>query len=244
MKYRSGQALLQPHVLAHGRLSLDALPEQEAAAESINATPLKYVRLTSITQDVITQAALNDQGSEAPVHALLLLEAIEAITHRDLKKAVLFSAIAVEVLAQTQIRDAYERLKLSSPNPSEMRFIDVQPKKGTTTIREDPVFELLMGRAKGQAERLFHEVALYVLGRSMHTEDLSLYELNTKLRDMRNRIAHKDLKGKSSKLCLEDATLALDCANRTFRWFNAEDYPLPEEVAQVSGKPSQTSKFL
>jgi len=150
--------------------------------------------------------------STFPVYSTLLLDSIDGIGNCDFRKAILFAAMAVEILASSKLEDAYSASKQEHQ-----------------AAPDDPVYGLLKKRAN--AKNLVHEVSLYLLGRSLLLEDKTLYDGYLKLKRTRDKIAHTGevVSGKPTfSLSRNGSIEAVRIAVRVLEWFGEEGgYAIP-----------------
>jgi hypothetical protein len=182
-----------------------ALPQQVAAVvhqkPGASSTPIAVARddfsrlmvrnyrmPTALTEDHVRQVAAMAADFAVPVHAEVLLDALEAHVEEDFRKALLYGAIAVE---------AYARLRLEDQAALNVAHADARhraaslPVAGRKLLTKDPVADfLLQGDSFG---RLLHEAPLYISGRSLLLEKPDTYREVLRLYATRNKIAHLGL---------------------------------------------------
>jgi hypothetical protein len=223
--------------LVHGYFEMDKLPTFQAGILAPEGyTVQRYWFATAITAEHLRAAALSLEAV-SPTHELLLLDAIAAHRGSDYRKAVLYAAMSAEVVFGTVIDEAYQQIVASGNDP---RFrIIVLPLAGGKSIQKDPIYEKL--RARSDFNALIHELALYILGRSLLMEDQGLYQSAKRLYHTRNKLAHigelpEDDANPLYTLDSKGALAAIATSVLLLKWLGQPaDFPLPE-IAFVSGK--------
>jgi hypothetical protein len=155
-----------------------------------------------------------------PVFDTLLTDASRAGLEADYRHAILYAAMAVEVLARVHLDELYEQL-LASPRPGNaFRVHDVSMSNGQLK-RTDPVYDVVANGT--DFKRLLHERPLYLLGRSLLVEKKPLFDLATRLYQTWNKIVHEGEPPETATHCLpldrDGASQALRCASSVFAWF-------------------------
>lgn len=176
-----------------------------------------YVIPTAVTERHVQQVAKMDALSPVPLHAEVLLDALEGQVEEDYRKALLYAAIAVEVFVHERLEEAYhQNLTQLSSRHRAIRF----PLAGGRETIKDPVYELLI--QSDNFPRCLHEIPLYVLGRSFLDERKSEYQSALRLYTTRNKIAHQGAPPSDEKyfpLTYQGATDGLRSAISTLAWF-------------------------
>jgi hypothetical protein len=186
---------------------------------------------TSVTEKHLTSL---DTITTLNIHEELLVDAIEAFESDDLRKSLLFAAMACEAMAQHVLRLEYDRA-LAATLPDASRRVHEVAVAGGRTQRLDPVFELLM---QGEHfRRLVHEAPLYMLRRSLLLDDKPLFDRMMKLYKTRNRLAHGghvEPRAEAYALTIADARDALGAAISAFFWFGERGgYVLPSGMMKI-----------
>ena len=182
----------------------------------------------------ITVAAIEATGHlaptfQVPVYDTLLLDAIEAAESQDYRRSILYAAVAVETMANVKLEEEHRRLMTDPSKAARVRSVELATAGSEEKVPEDPVFEYLSSR---RAFRLrLHQMAAYVLGRSMLTENPTLYQDALRLYATRNQIVHQGavVEGPNVLTIDRDGMIrALKCAVKLFEWFGVTDkYTLP-----------------
>lgn len=163
---------------------------------------------------------------DQPVYAELALDAMAAWKH-DPRKAILFSAFAIEQMARANLDAAYDRARAKpGKEPGQWRWV-TRATSGSQTEVRDPVFERLRSNARRNIEVLLVEMPLYVWGRSLLDDDKRLYDMVIRLQDTRNALTHVGEPSDRERLITLDsqgAYLAVATADRAFWWFQEVNY--------------------
>lgn len=189
-------------------------------------------------RDYMVQGALTDEhlrslgdlvaDFEVPIPADVMIDALDAQLDSDWRKTILYSAIAMESLASTVLDGAY-RAALSAKGPSHRVVTTIA--SGGSIVTKDPVYEMLSsGDSFG---RLLHERPLYLLGRSLMSDDQDLYRRALTVYKTRNKIAHKGLQPEDEAhlhLSREGALEALKVSIAVFAWFGDKGPFVPFET--------------
>jgi hypothetical protein len=229
MRYTSKQATLPawPNLV---RVSeVDALPEI-----GFPAGGLKDARVRDYLLDApVTLVSVREAGSLAsefrpPVYDTLFLDATLALRNQNYRTAILYAAISIEALASTLIAEEHERLISATPPSDTIRHIVVL-QAGGRIERIDPIYRHLTNSTNFRV--LLLELPLYVLRRSLFSEDRALYDRALCLYRTRNNLAHRghtDEQADVLPLSHAGAVEALECAAGVFAWFGAgENYAIP-----------------
>lgn len=182
-----------------------------------NAIVRSYFMATALTEEHMEQVAGMSADFAVPVHADVLLDALEAHIEEDFRKALLYAAIAVEAFARVQLET------MSGDNVVRAgvchRIISL-PQAGGANVRKDPISDLLF---EGDSfSRLLHETPLYVLGRSLLVDRPDTYRKALRLYTTRNKIAHlgaPPIDEKHFAATLAGSTEALAAAVDAVEWF-------------------------
>ncbi len=219
------------------------LPDRRVPVPSrLRRAVAKSIVETAVTRTHIESACSRSPGFSAPIFDTLLLDAISAHASHDYRKSILYSAIAVESAASIVLEETFENyIKLS--NSQNWRVIEI-PQSGGKTIRKDPIWSYL--RKRENANSLFHEGALYVLGRSLMLENHPFYQFMERLRSTRNKIVHlgeppEQDSGEYLSIDQQGSSDALNCANEVLNWLGVgNEYKLHESgMVEVSNVPTK-----
>lgn len=170
-----------------------------------------------------------------PVYSELLLDSIEALASSDLKKSILYAAIAAETVAATILDRHYKNILLSQSNCSaQYRVVDLT----TSDIKSkwcDPVYDALVGTSsRNQMRKLLHERPLYLLSKSLLIENKTLYDSIISLYKERNKIAHLgivEMNGESRSHTLEKRASTIRDVSRLFEWYGESGrYPVLDKM--------------
>jgi hypothetical protein len=192
-------------------------------------TVQKYWFGTAITAEHIRKAGLSLEVVPPP-QEVLLLDSIAAYRGGDYRTAILYAAMSAEVVFGSVIDEAYGQI-VASGNDARFRTI-VLPQAGGKLVKKDPVYEKLRGRS--DFDVLIHELSLYILGRSLLTEDEVLYQSAKRLYRTRNRLAHLGGLPDSDASLLyaldsKGALAAIETAVSLFKWLRLPaDFASPE----------------
>lgn len=189
-------------------------------------------------RDYIVQQALTDQhldklsrlpsDFEAPIPSDVMIDALDAHLDSDWRKTILYSAIAMESFASTMLDEAYQTALLAKDRSHRVTTVVVS---GGSTATKDPVYDALSsGDSFG---RLLHERPLYLLGRSLMSDDQDLYRRALTVYKTRNKIAHKGLQPEDEAhlpFSREGALEALKVSIAVFAWFGDKRPFVPFET--------------
>lgn len=191
----------------------------------------KYRGRTAISAQMLKRAAKATNSLIVPVSHSVLMDAVEALRVSDYRKAILYSAIAMESMASEVLDNQYKRLLSKRTQVSPYRVIELTESAGRT-VKKDPVYKQL--EAKDDFAFLLHVRPLYLLKKSLLCDNAELYQSALKVYKTRNGIVHKglpmDTSGKLLSLTREGATEALQCTLGVFDWFGEDisSYALPD----------------
>jgi hypothetical protein len=168
---------------------------------------------------MVVKAGALTNDFQPPVYEGVLLDAMKAMKERDPRGAMLYSAIAVEVMVGTILDTEHEKLLSSTPVATHIRVVESQ--EGRTKGKlEDPVYNCI--RDRGKFLEYLHELPLYVLGRSLKLEHPELFNQARKLYQTRNSLAHRGAPcGGKDQFSIDAYGVvdALKCATEVFAWF-------------------------
>ena len=155
-----------------------------------------------------------------PMYAEILFDAIDADAVGDHRKAILYSAIAVESMAATRIDEMHELAWRDSD--AGLRRVAIRTGTGDS-VEKDPVFDRLRKDSERNFRLLLHELPLYILRRSLLLEDDHLHRDLMTLRSTRNDLVHSGTVEPHARLPVDrhGAKQALDSAIRAYEWFGA-----------------------
>jgi hypothetical protein len=187
---------------------------------------------TALTMDMVVAAGELPAEFEAPVYETTLLDAFKAVKDNDYRSALLYSAMAVEVMVGTVVDEEHQRMLASTPVNPHIRA--VRQGDGESKVElHDPVYEYL--RKIARFPELLHELPLYVLQRSLKLDLPDVYSQARKLYQTRNSLAHHGDVSKDNNLLpldLYGAIDALKCVTKVFAWFGVPgNWPIPFEQA-------------
>jgi hypothetical protein len=229
LRCASKQADLANDFTSWDDLEVEELPEINIPKPTISSIK-SYIVDTAITWKSIEVADNTLRDDSLAVYTPLLLDAIKAYLDRDYRRAILYSAISVETMASVKLDEAYQSLLHEGDSKGEIRLISI-PQRGGGNVVKDPIYEYLSNKA--DFKQLIHERPLYLLRRSLLTENEQLYRKALKLYSTRNKIVHKgDLTNNQNssyfEISMAGAIEAIKCAAKLFEWFDIKEiYPLP-----------------
>lgn len=207
----------------------------------------QYDLETAITLQKIVLADRNRGLDQPHVSNDLLLDAIQALTERDFRRSLLYSAIAMESYASEQMEKSYQAILEGDTSPSPMRVVSIPIQEGISQ-RKDPVYSFL-AENKREFRTLLHEMPLYLLGRSLMVDDQPLYQQAHRLYKTRNKIVHSGEIAESDVteygFSSPDARAAIQTALDVCTWFGWEErYYLPggEERIRLDS-PTDDTRF-
>ena len=190
---------------------------------------------TALDDAAIRRAHELRTDAAAPLYHELLLDALQACEARRHREAILYSAIAVESLAQYELTTAYDATLVATPPPPHMNILNFALANGQAA-KKDPIFSLLI--ESDNFGRLLHEAPLYLMRRSLLNEVPDLFRKAKSLYSTRNRLSHGQAvePGDESRLQIdsEGATAAVQIAVDVFAWFGQTGYYIPDHrVVQI-----------
>jgi hypothetical protein len=137
--------------------------------------------------------------------------------------------MSAEIAFGSKIDEAYANI-LSTPNDDRFRVIK-RPVAGGTSVSKDPIYEKL--RSRDDFKVLLNELALYVLRRSLLSENEPLYLRAIRMYNTRNQLAHTgelDDADSNKTFALDQAgsMAVLQTALDLFSWLGTRtDFQLP-----------------
>lgn len=239
LRHFTGQATLpKPEsVIALTQQSIEEIPAFIPPSGALKVSVQEYLWRTAVTSEHVRRAAAYSGIFAAPTHEALFLDAVEAHTGKDYRKAILYAAMSAEIALGTKIDAAYANILTTQPDE---RFRVIQrPRHGATPVYKDPIYEKLRPRADFKV--LINELALYVLRRSLISENEDLYVRALRMYNTRNQLAHAGELDESSldkayRLAPKGSMLVLKTAIDLFAWLGERaDFSLPT-IAFVSSK--------
>ncbi len=219
LRFSTGQARLGTSIVGHqlqpDDVQLELLSVDDESAPV--AHPVRHVEFSGVTFELLTEALRQNPTLAVPLYSEVLLDAIEASFVSDPRKAILYSAIAVEVMASTRIQEAFDQA--SAGMPDSLRLIEID-QSGGRRIRKDPIFDELQKTSQRNFKFLLHELPLYVERHSVMLEDASLYRELLLLHTTRNDLVHRASLEEGDRLPLDHNGMhrALDAVVAAFRW--------------------------
>jgi len=174
-----------------------------------------------------------------PVHAEVLLDAIEAHVASDFKKCILFAAIAAETMVTTVLENAYAAILGSTVTSPQHRVVEIT-EPGGERRRLDPIFKMLAdNRSSYQIRRLVHEASLYTLGKSLMIDEKKLYDEILEMFKTRHQIAHTggtDIDNAGWGGNFRGTASALRSVERLFEWYGEPGpYPVLDDGMTLRG---------
>lgn len=170
----------------------------------------------AVTHEHLGELSTISADFSIPVHVDVLLDALEAHVEHDYRRAILYSALAVETFALDDLDKAYSDVLVNRDISHRVQEI---PGPGGLKVVKDPIYDAIS--AGDNFARLLHERPLYLKNRSLLEEDDKLYRRALSVYGTRNKIAHKGTPPNDPKhLPLSDsgAVEALETAIAVFRW--------------------------
>lgn len=207
------------------------MPAFPTASKQGNVMLPAYELDTAITADSLLLADGLPSTESISIYDSLILDSIQALLERDYRRALLYSAIAMETYASTVLEDSYSNSLNVDPSPPNLRITNFTIAGGNTQ-KKDPVFAYLTERSRTEFTLLLHEIPLYLSGRSLLVDDEPLYQKAVRLYKTRNRIVHRGFVPEEDtnlfNLISSDAKIGLQTALDVCYWFGmSEAYALP-----------------
>lgn len=229
-----------PRQIGFGRIAeIDLLSSQSLPLPSgkERAAITGFSIEAAMTAEKIVELVGLDPRFEPPIYSTLLLDAIEAHATGDLKKSVLYAAIAAETLADSKLSAAYDRIcSQDTPDPG-FRVVSFPTSQGPSE-RKDPVYEALAKSNSGHGmRRLMHELPLYLLGKSLLLDNQPVYDGILELYKQRNEIAHRGgarIDGAGFFSFYRPVAQSLRHVARLFEWYGEPGcYPILDQQVQL-----------
>jgi hypothetical protein len=227
IRVASRQASLLDRVVFTANYSASRLPSLVQPQPSLRRGELfgSYRIKTALTFDLVRRVSHQDKLADYHLYDEILLDALNAHESSDYRQAILYAAIAMESLASSVLEQKYSEILAKSKPPSHVNILTSPLPRGEVW-RGDPIYRLLT--KTDNFTRLLHEAPLYLLRRSMRSEDEGLYQSCERLYGQRNRLGHgKPLKPEDLPLDRNGALEALKVAIRAFQWFGSEGFHAP-----------------
>lgn len=238
----SGIASISSHLPESARMVPPARPRFPDTALGGNPEKVSiqdYIAFNAISPDVLRRACEPLSDFSVPVYAELLLGAIDAQIEGDHRKAILYSAIAVEAMTGTVLDQHYERALRERKDDNQIRVRVVPLPRGESKLR-DPVFEFISASTSGDfSARRLDVLPLYLLGRSLLVDLPTVYRDCVKLFRTRNKIAHLGQPNRDDEKLLSlnrsGGIAALETACQVFEWFGVGgEYIVPRGLVRLS----------
>jgi hypothetical protein len=205
-------------VIATEQAEIDDLPEPSGPPSTVVNLRSDLVR-TAVRFDELTQ---NGSTGTARLSDDLLIDSIHAFYRGEHRTAILYSAFAVESIANEKLEAEYERLKSLDPSSrARVRLLRIRVSR-TVEQLTDPIYAALVNSKRFGI--LLHEAPLYLLGKSLLDEQKVLYDRGTRLYNTRNKIVHgqeANARGELLSLDRAGASEAVTAAILIFQWFGA-----------------------
>ena len=245
LRYRSGQAEMPISLMVTMYSNIDGLPDHilpTASTTSQMEIMRKYTVDTAVDMEDV-RTAMATMGDEiVSICYTMLFEAMIAAAGSDHRKAILYTAIALESMANIKLDEAYAAAKQLNPFPQHLRLRTIQLGGGNTEV-QDQVYSRLL-TTKEDFAQLLHVRPLYLLGRSLKFDNEELYMQAVNLYLTRNKLAHSGELPAGNQdllpLTRDGAESALEIAIKVFRWFGegaalAVPKMEPYRVARLEG---------
>ena len=219
LRYASRQFAipLQVSALTTDDTGASAAAETEADRDLSRMFVRNYHIPTAVSEVHLRSVASFEPDFSIPVHAEVLLDALEAHVDQDYRKALLYGTIAVEAFARRQLENA---ASLNLDRSDARHRVSSFPVAGGGRVSKDPISDLLL--ESDNFPRLLHEAPLYILGRSLLLEKPETYRDVRRLYSTRNKIAHVGTPpsdGKYFAATKEDSTAALSAVVDAVAWY-------------------------
>ncbi|HEY1697863.1 MAG TPA: hypothetical protein VGG39_37135 [Polyangiaceae bacterium] len=226
LRQASGQASMPLDAMA--TVTPQPAPNYDASVRLDGATIPGASFRTDLLDTAVTPASLevfSACSAEPRIHVDVMLDAVHALVEGDIRKAILYSAIAVESLARASAAEGYDKI-IASPATPRHRVVDI-PTAGGSVVRKDPIFENL----GDDFVDYLHVRPLYLSGRSLQLEEPETYRRTMMLKNTRNGLAHVGNSEPDSRclpLTREGANDALRTAADVLRWLGDDHrYVIP-----------------
>ena len=170
-----------------------------------------YRLQTAITMKHVKQADSNLVNGYFPIHGMTLLDALLAFLDRDDRRAIIYAAISVELIAEKKIYEAGNpKTKGPSQESTVKRLLHRQSLEvlGRSLLQDNPPLYQMIEKLYRTRNKLVHE------GQVPASDELFQIE------SIEARVLGKD------------ALFAIRYANEVFKWFGEEDdfIPMPGHI--------------
>ena len=182
----------------------------------------KYWFGVSVTDEHIRAAAEQPEDFQPDIYETLFLDAISAHLASDFRTSVLYAAMSMEV-AFGAVLDAHYAKIIAGPRDDRYRVIRIPIAGGQEAVK-DPIFERLK-RDRESFSCKVHELSLYVIGKSLMTDDQPLYTQARNLYETRNKLVHSGIVAESADLFPLDqqgSFKALETVKKVLSWLNVD----------------------
>jgi hypothetical protein len=182
----------------------------------------KYWFGIAVTDEHIKTAAERTDEFEPNVFETLFLDAIAAHRVSDFRSSVLYAAMSMEVALGTVIDAQYAKI-IAGPHDDRYRVIRLTIAGGQEVVK-DPVFEKLRREGENFPSKI-HELSLYVMGKSLLTEDEPLFLQARNLYTTRNKLVHSGVVVESADLLPLDqrgSLKALETVKKVLVWLDVD----------------------
>jgi hypothetical protein len=176
----------------------------------------EYLIRTAVTLETLRSALALPGDYQVPLASEIMLDALEARTEQDDKRAILYAAIAAESALTRRLDEEYDNILKLGPGQERFRVVE-RMLAGGQKKREDPVYAAISETFK----TLLHERSLYLLGHSILLDEEELYRQAVKLHKTRNLLAHgSEAESEPDVFSLDSggAANALQVAARILEW--------------------------
>ncbi|WP_338791901.1 hypothetical protein [Bernardetia sp. MNP-M8] len=174
----------------------------------------EYIYSTLITMEMFFEADNKvAKGIKTPIYTEILVDGLEDLLNEKYRKAILYSAMAMEIALATKLDEDYK----SKVNEKNYIINSVITKDGR--VEKDYLYEHLTNM--NSFKILLRERSLYVWNKSIATDKQILYEAAMRLYTTRNKIAHlgrPDNLNKQINIDKKGANEAFEIAKNVFEW--------------------------
>jgi hypothetical protein len=198
---------------------------------------------TAITLERVLEAD-RIRGQQQPVVAVeLLLDVVQSVLDLDFRRALLFSAIAMESYAANEIDNSYLALLEVEPRPDHMRVVSFELPGGRSQ-KKDSIYAYIAEKTRTDFRALLHEVPLYLFNKSLMLDNQALYQKALRLYKTRNQIVHRgevlDSPEGAFEFTLTDARVGAQTALDVCTWFGMrENFVLPSDERVRLAAPAE-----
>ena len=191
LRYLARQFDISPHVASFGERAITG-EDTILKTQDVKGLQVRdYAIPTAITLENLQEVASLPANFIVPVHAEVMLDALNAHVDMDFRRSILYGAIAMEAFASERAQNEYEAALAGQPEKAPIRIgrYTVKEGKDTKEVKKDAVLQCLM--QGDQFSRFLHEIPQYLLGRSLLLDAQSKYQAALRLYKTRNKIVHK-----------------------------------------------------